>query len=121
MTRGRPARISCHHLVVLGGGSSFQLFRIARIRVGVNASWFLILSLSIAWLQDGFENDLATSGQAFTAAVIAVFLFFGSILLHELGHAFAARREGIGVAGIDLFFFGGFMRATRDSESPGEE
>src|SRR6201991_3802677 len=106
---------------VLGGGSSFQLFRIAVIRVGANASWFLILFLSIAWLQDGFENDLATSGQAFTAAVIAVFLFFGSILLHELGHAFAARREGIGGAGIDLFFFGGFMRATRDSETPGEE
>jgi Zn-dependent protease len=106
---------------VLGGGSSFQLFRIAGIRVGVNASWFLILFLSIAWLQDGFENDLGSSGQAFTAAVIAVFLFFGSILLHELGHAFAARREGIGVAGVDLFFFGGFMRATRDSETPGEE
>ena len=109
------------YATVLGGGSSFQLFRIAGIRVGVNASWFLILFLSIAWLQDGFKNDLATSGQAFTAAVIAVFLFFGSILLHELGHAFAARREGIGVAGIDLFFFGGFMRATRDSETPGEE
>ena len=42
-------------------------------------------------------------------------------MLHELGHAFAARREGIGVGGIDLFFFGGFMRAMRDSETPGEE
>ena len=42
-------------------------------------------------------------------------------MLHELGHALAARREGIGVGGIDLFFFGGFMRADRDSETPGEE
>jgi Zn-dependent protease len=53
--------------------------------------------------------------------VISAFLFFGSIVLHELGHALAARREGIGVGGIDLFFFGGFMRADRDSETPGEE
>jgi Zn-dependent protease len=53
--------------------------------------------------------------------VIAAFLFFGSIVLHELGHAFAARRDGIGVGGVDLFFFGGFMRAMRDSETPGEE
>ena len=37
------------------------------------------------------------------------------------GTRFAARREGIGVGGIDLFFFGGFMRAMRDSETPGEE
>jgi Zn-dependent protease len=108
-------------ITVLGGGSSFQLFRIAGIRVGVNASWFLILFISIAWLQGSFADDLGGNGKGFTAAVIAVFLFFGSILLHELGHAFAARREGIGVAGIDLFFFGGFMKATRDSETPGEE
>jgi Zn-dependent protease len=106
---------------VLGGGSSLQLFRVAGIRVGVHASWFLILFLWIAWLQDSFAVTLGSDSQGFTAAVIAAFLFFGSIVLHELGHAFAARREGIGVAGVDLFFFGGYMKATRDSETPGEE
>ena len=39
--------------------------------------------------------------------------------LHELGHAFAARREGIGVGGIDLFFFGGFMRADARQRDAG--
>jgi Zn-dependent protease len=106
---------------VFGGGSSLQLFRIAGIRVGVHPSWFFILFLSIWWLQDSFETAIVTPGQGFVGAVIAAFLFFGSIVLHELGHAFAARREGIGVGGIDLFFFGGFMRAMRDSETPGEE
>jgi Zn-dependent protease len=106
---------------VFGGGSSLQLFRVAGIRIGVHPTWFLVLFLWIAWLQDSFATVLGSDGQGFTAAVIAAFLFFGSIVLHELGHAFAARREGIGVAGIDLFFFGGFMKATRDSESPGEE
>ena len=51
----------------------------------------------------------------------AAFGFFGSILLHELGHALAARREGIGVTGIDLFLFGGVMKMSRDTESPGQE
>ena len=48
-------------------------------------------------------------------------LFFGSILLHELGHAIAARREGIEVSGIDLFLFGGVMKMSRDTDSPGAE
>src|SRR3954453_20432738 len=106
---------------VLGGGSSIPLFRIAGFRIGVHPSWFLVLFLWIAVLQDSFASVLGSDSQGFTAAVLAAFAFFGSIVLHELGHAFAARRDGIGVAGIDLFFFGGFMRATRDSETPGEE
>jgi Zn-dependent protease len=106
---------------VFGGGSSLQLFRISGIRVGVHPSWFFILFLSIYWLRDSFETAIITPNQGFIAAVVAAFLFFGSIVLHELGHAFAARRDGIGVGGIDLFFFGGFMRAMRDSETPGEE
>jgi Zn-dependent protease len=107
--------------VVFGGGSSLPLFRLFGFRVGVHPSWFLILFLWIALLQDNFEQGLIDPGQAFIASVISAFLFFGSIVLHELGHALAARREGIGVVGIDLFFFGGFMRADRDSENPGEE
>jgi Zn-dependent protease len=106
---------------MFGGGSSLQLFRLWGIRVGVHPSWFFILFLSIYWLQDSFEQGIITRGQGFAGAVIAAFIFFGSILLHELGHALAARREGIGVGGIDLFFFGGFMRSLRDSETPGEE
>jgi len=106
---------------VFGGGSSLQLFRISGIRVGVHPSWFFILFLSIYWLRESFENAIVTPNQGFIAAVVTAFLFFGSIVLHELGHAFAARRDGIGVGGIDLFFFGGFMRSMRDSETPGEE
>jgi Zn-dependent protease len=105
---------------VLGGGS-FQLARIAGIRIGVHVSWFLILFLAILWLQQSFRGTLVSSTQAFGAAVLVVLLFFGSILVHELGHAVAARREGIEVSGIELFFFGGLMRMNRDSASPGEE
>ncbi len=36
-----------------------------------------------------------------------VCLAFASILLHELGHAFVARKKGVRIAGIELGFFGG--------------
>src|SRR3954463_4893844 len=121
-TRGRRARLACHHLTqVFGGGYSLQLFRIFGFRVGVHWSWFLILFLWIILLKDPLDNAITSGGQGFVAAVISAALFFGSIVAHELGHALAARREGIGVAGIELFFFGGFMRADRDSATAGEE
>ena len=106
---------------MFGGGSSVPLFRIFGFRVGAHYSWFLILGLLIVLLYDNFNVAIIAEGQAFIASVLFCFAFFGSIILHELGHALAARREGIGVVGIDLFFFGGFMRADRDSETPGEE
>ena len=103
------------------GGSSFQLGRIFGIRIGVNASWFLILFLFLFWLSSEFTDILDDTTKGYLAAVGAAVLFFGSIVLHELGHALAARRSGIEVAGIDLFFFGGVMKMNRDTDTPGKE
>ena len=107
---------------MFGGGSSFQLARVLGIRIGVNASWFIVLFLFIYLYQPNFRDALDTSDSVgFAVAVAAAVLFFGSILLHELGHAVAARREGIEVTGIELFLFGGVMKMSRDTDSPGAE
>ena len=103
------------------GGSSIRLATIFGIRIGVNASWFVVLFLFIYWLNSSFVDVLNNSSLAFWTAVAAAFGFFGSILLHELGHALMARREGIDVSGIDLFFFGGVMKMSSDTRSPGQE
>jgi Zn-dependent protease len=103
------------------GGSSIRLTTIFGIRIGVNVSWFFVLFLFIYLLNDQFASLLGDSTQAFWTAVAAAFAFFGSILLHELGHALVARREGIGVSGIDLFFFGGVMKMSSDTRTPGQE
>ncbi len=107
---------------MFGTGSSFKLARVLGIRIGVNASWFIVLFLFIYLFQGSFEEKLASSDTtAFGVALVASVLFFGSILLHELGHALAARREGIEVSGIELFLFGGVMKMSRDTDSPGAE
>jgi Zn-dependent protease len=107
-----------------GSGRSIQLARIAGIRIGATPSWFLMLFGSI-YLLTGYFGDVVTGsdGTEFTLAVIASLLFFGSIVLHELGHAIVARRNGIAIEGIDLFFLGGVARlaASRDIETPGRE
>jgi len=95
------------------GSRSLPLLRIFGIRIGVNYSWFLVLFVVIFVLWDSLSSTLdASSTTVYVVAVVAAASFFGSILLHELGHALAARREGIAVDGIDLFLFGGVMKMT---------
>src|SRR5829696_136648 len=104
------------------GSRSLPLVKVFGIRVGVNYSWFLVLFLVIYIVWDSLRETLdASETTLYVVAVVAAFAFFASILLHELGHALAARREGIGVEGIDLFLFGGVMRMSRETDSPGAE
>lgn len=102
--------------------SSIKVGRIFGIRIGVNVSWFLVLFLFIFLLSSSFTSVLSgNKTDGYLVAVFATLLFFASIVLHEIGHAVAARRSGIEVSGIDLIFFGGVMRMNRDTDSPGAE
>jgi len=107
---------------VFGGGHSIQLARILGIRIGASPSWFVVL-FALIYLLTGYFGDVVAGSdtQAFALAVAAALLFFASITVHELGHAIVARRNGIGIAGIDLFFFGGIAKLTREAETPGAE
>lgn len=92
------------------------------IRIGVDPSWFLILFLLIFWLSPNFRSVLHSSEvAAYVTTVVTVLLFFVSLIWHELGHALAARRQGIEIRRIDLFLFGGLAQMSRDTRSPGEE
>ncbi len=105
-------------------GKPITLFHVRGIRITVDWSWFLVLFLVIFWLSDFYGKvlDESSSGSTpFTLAVISALGFFGSIVLHELGHAFAALRNGIGISSIQLWIFGGMARMDRESESPAAE
>jgi Zn-dependent protease len=107
---------------MLGTGPSIQLVRVFGIRIGASPSWFFVLFIFIYFFSDYFREVLGGSvTQAYVVAVIAAFLFFISLVLHELGHALVARREGIGITGIDLWFFGGVAKMSSDTQSPGAE
>jgi Zn-dependent protease len=99
------------------------MFRIRGIRIGVDYSWFFILFLSIFWLSGIYKDILPPdqSSDAYVLAVVSAFGFFGSILLHELGHALVAIRRGIAITDITLWMFGGVARMSRDSDSAGTE
>ena len=102
--------------------SSIKLMDLFGFRIGVDRSWFLILFLLIFLLSGQFRQALHSSdGVAYLTTVITVLVLFGSLIVHELGHALVARREGIQVRRIDLFLFGGLTEMSRDAATPGED
>jgi Zn-dependent protease len=106
------------------GGGSITLFHVRGIRIAVDWSWFLVLFLVIFWLSRFYGDVLGESGSAsgpFALAVVSAIGFFGSIVLHELGHAFVAMRNGIRISSIQLWIFGGVARMDRESDSPATE
>jgi len=104
------------------GSSTIQLARVFGIRIGASASWFVLLGVFIFVMSGYFEDELgASSTTGYLVAVAAVLLFFVSLVLHELGHALVARREGVGISGIDLWLLGGVAKLTREPPSPRAE
>jgi Zn-dependent protease/CBS domain-containing protein len=53
--------------------------------------------------------------------VSGTFLFFLSVLLHELAHSVVAQAKGIPVEGITLFIFGGMAHTRMEFENPKDE
>jgi Zn-dependent protease len=106
----------------MGVRTNFQIARIFGIRVGVGISWFFVLFFFIYVVTKPFHEILGGSiTTAYLVAVASVLGFFASLILHELGHALVARRNGLGVVGIDLWAFGGITRTSGLVERPGIE
>jgi Zn-dependent protease/predicted transcriptional regulator len=84
--------------------------RVAGIRIGINWSWLIVFGL-IVWTLGASvfpaEDPHLSTGTYAAMAVAAALLFFTSLLLHELGHALQARREGVEIEGITLWLLGG--------------
>ena len=99
-----------------------QLARIFGIRIGVSASWFVFLFLLIYWLSHEYFPEVMNGSQTtvYLIAVAGALGYFASLILHELGHALIARRQGIPIVGIDLWFLGGLSQMRREPASARE-
>ena len=105
----------------MGTSGALTLFHVRGIRIAVDYSWFFVLFLVIIWLSGTYESSVSSAASPYMLAVITALAFFASILLHELGHAVVALRNGVGISEITLWLFGGVARMTGDTRSPGAE
>ena len=95
---------------------SWRIARIAGIGVYIHATFPLLL----AWVALGAYGGRDTL-PATLAVVVFVLAIFGIVVLHELGHALAARRYGIATRDITLLPIGGVARLERMPRDPKQE
>jgi Zn-dependent protease/CBS domain-containing protein len=103
---------------------SLSLGRIAGIRIGLHWSWLVVLGLMVWTLSTNVfprQNPDLSETDYRAMAVAAALLLFTSLLLHELGHALQARREGMTTEGITLWLFGGVASFRGSFPGPGAE
>jgi Zn-dependent protease/CBS domain-containing protein len=102
---------------VSGRGDHIQIARLMGIPIYLHFSWLLIFGLIVWTLSTGYfpaKYPNLPASSAWANGLVASLLFFVSILLHELGHAAVALRNGLRTRSITLFIFGGVAQLERD-------
>lgn len=97
-------------------GTSLNIGKLAGIKVYIHWT-FLILIAYIVF--SGFSSGLSSSGVAYN--ILLVLAVFACVVFHELGHALAARRYGIGTRDITLLPIGGVASLESIPENPKQE
>jgi Zn-dependent protease/CBS domain-containing protein len=104
--------------------SSWRLFRIAGIDIGVHYTWLFIFIL-LTWALAGSVFPQQHPGWGtliyWFMGVIASLSLFVSVLLHELAHSLVAQARGMKVGSITLFIFGGVSNLEDEPEKPRTE
>lgn len=89
-------------------GSSLKIASVYGIEVRIHISFLLLLAFF--WFQSGTFQS-----------VLFILILFACVLLHEFGHAFAARAFGIRTRDITLYAIGGVARLNRIPDKPWQE
>ena len=103
---------------------NFTIGRFGGVEVRLHWSLLAVFALIVWSLADGVfpsQNPGLSDGTYIGIAIVAALLFLASILLHELGHSWVARREGIEVDSITLWLFGGVAEFKDQFSSAGAE
>ena len=107
---------SAPHGIVLGSVSGFE--------ISLDYSWFVIFFLIFGTFTGAVFPAYVPGLPQRTYLLMGIagtFLFFASLLVHELAHAYMARARGIRVEGITLFIFGGMARTRSEATRPRDE
>jgi len=103
---------------------SVKLGRIMGIPVRIHYTMWFVFVL-IAWsLASGYmPSQYPGLGVAtyWAIGITSSVILFASVLVHELSHSYIAKKNGLPIGRITLFFFGGVSEMTEEPQDPGLE
>jgi Zn-dependent protease/predicted transcriptional regulator len=94
---------------------SITIARVAGSEIRIHLTFFLLLAFV------GLEDYQQGGAAAALRGIVLVLAVFACVVLHEFGHALAARRYGIKTPDITVLPIGGLARLSRMPEKPSEE
>lgn len=98
--------------------------KILGIDVRLHTSWFFIMIL-VTWTLTSLYFPATypawSMPMSIGAGLLTSFLYFSSVLVHEMCHSLVAVREGIEIKSITLFFLGGVSEMTGEPKTARDE
>jgi Zn-dependent protease/predicted transcriptional regulator len=82
--------------------------------------WFVFVliawSLAVGYMPSQYPGlSVATY---WAIGITSAIILFGSVLVHELSHSYIAKKNGLPIGRITLFFFGGVSEMTEEPQDP---
>ena len=103
---------------------SIRLGKIMGIPIRIHYTlWFVFIliawSLAVGYMPHQYPG--LGSVTYWAIGIASAIILFASILIHELSHSYIAKKNGLPIARITLFFFGGVSEITEEPQDPGLE
>ena len=103
---------------------SIKLGKIMGIPVRIHYTlWFVFIliawSLSYEYMPHQYPG--LSTVTYWTIGISSAIVLFASVLVHELSHSYIAKKNGLPIARITLFFFGGVSEMSEEPQDAGLE
>jgi Zn-dependent protease len=95
---------------------SFKIAKLAGTDIFIHLTFFLLLTW-VAFIQWKLNGSIGAA----LSGIVFILAIFACIVLHEMGHALAARKYGIRTQDIILLPIGGVARLEKMPDRPIQE
>ena len=82
---------------------------------------FILIAWSLAYSYMPHQYPGLSTATYWAIGIASALILFASVLVHELSHSYIAKKNGLPIVRITLFFFGGVSEMTEEPQDPSLE